>query len=268
MITELGGKKVSPIGIGTWGMGGGKLGLGHGMDKEEIESIRYALKNGINLIDTAEMYGFGKAEQLVAESIKGFERDNIFITTKVAPHHLSREKLISSAKASLSRLKTHYLDLYLIHWPVPGMNFKETIGAMEDLVDAGLVNSIGVSNFSVKDMQDAMAATKRYTIEANQIHYSLIERACERDVIPFCEKNKIKVIAYTPLAKGKVLSMKDIQSIARLRKKPPAQVALQYLMKRSLPIPKAATLNHMKELVGTGSWELSSSDYALLKSNQ
>lgn len=266
MINEIGGKKVSPIGIGTWGMGGGKLGFSQSNEKEEPESIRYALKNGINVIDTAEMYGLGNAEKLVAASLKGLDRDSIFITTKVSPHHFTREKLINAAKASLARLNSHYIDLYLLHWPVPGMNMKEIIGAMEDLVDTGLVNNIGVSNFSVKNMQDAMDATKRYKIEANQIEYSLLERACENDVIPFCEKNHIKVIAYTPLATGGVLKIKEVQNIAKIKKKPPVQIALQYLMKRSLPIPKAGKLEHMKQLVGTASWELSSSDYALLKS--
>ncbi len=266
MMTAIGGKKVSPIGIGTWSMGGGKLGFGgSGAEKEEMKCIKYAIENDINVIDTAEVYGMGRAETLVGNAIKEFGRDELFIITKVSPYHFARDKLINSAKNSLKRLNCQYIDLYLLHWPTPGMNMGEIMGAMETLADSGIINNIGVSNFSISDMEKAMTETKRHTIVANQIHYSLLERSPEDRILDFCDKNKIGVIAYTPIENGRVSEIREVVRVSEQRKKPPIQVALQYLMKRAIPIPKASRLEHMKEIVGTLSWEMNASDYKALK---
>jgi diketogulonate reductase-like aldo/keto reductase len=263
MITRLNGKKVSRIGIGTWGMGGWLMKSVQD-DDIEIKAIRYALDKGINFIDTAELYGHGHAEELVKEAIKGYGRDKLFITTKVSPSHLSRRGIRSAIKASLGRLGLKQVDLYLVHWPRPFLNMKEVIGTMEELVDDGSIASFGVSNFGVKDLKSAIAATKKYDILANQINYSPIVRECENDVVPFCEKNKISVIAYSPLAKGEVTDFERIKEVAGRIGRTPVQVSLAYLMRRSLPIPKAARRDHMDEILGALTLKLSDSDYKYL----
>ncbi|HVA83037.1 MAG TPA: aldo/keto reductase [Candidatus Aquilonibacter sp.] len=264
MITELSGKKIFPIGIGTWGMGGWML-ADNKNDKKEIAAIKFAIESGINAIDTAELYGRGHAEELVAEAIKGFDRETLHITSKVWPTHLSRSGINGAVNASLKRLGTKYLDLYLIHWPNPLANMQEAISTMEELIDGGLIRSMGVSNFGVSDMQKALDATKKHKIEVNQIEYSVLNKEPEQNVIPFCEKNKVKIVAYTPLAKGAVNNSKEILKIAGKYKKTPIQVAINYLLKSSLPIPKASTPEHIREIMGSTGWELKKEDYAHLK---
>ena len=264
MITKLSGKKIFPIGIGTWGVGGWVL-TDRSRDRSEIEAIKFALDSGINVIDTAELYGRGHAEELISKAIKGRDRDELFIITKVWVTHLSRSNLLKAATASLNRLNTKYIDLYLIHWPRPFLNMKETIGAMESLVNKGLVRSIGVSNFNVENLEKAIEATKRYDIVANEIKYNLLEKEAEESVIPFCKRNGIDVIAYTPLAKGKVFDVKEIADIARKYRKTPIQVALNYLMRKSLPIPKASSREHIKEIIGSAGWKLKDRDYEYLR---
>jgi diketogulonate reductase-like aldo/keto reductase len=263
MITELGTKRIYPIGFGTWGMGGW-MRPSYTNDKQEVKAIKYAIKQGMNVIDTAEMYGAGHAEELVAQAIKGEDRNDLFIISKVAPTHLKRDKLIAAAKASLKRLDTKYIDLYLIHWPNPLVDIKESIGAMEELVHRGLIKSIGVSNFSVEDMKRAIAATKKYSIAANEIHYSLMKRNPEDYLIPYCTRNKVKIISYTPLEKGRVTKMHEVVEMAERYGKKPSQIALNYLMKKSLPIPKASNTTHIKELIGAAGWTLNENDYRKL----
>jgi diketogulonate reductase-like aldo/keto reductase len=264
MITELGGKKIYPIGIGTWGMGGWALNTDHSNDKNEIKAIKFALSHKVNVIDTAELYGKGHAEELVAEAIAGKEREDLFIISKVWPGNLAHDKVLKAAEGSLKRLKTKYIDLYLIHWPNPLVPIAETMSAMEELVDKGMVRNIGVSNFGEKDLKNAMAAMKKHEIVANEISYSLVKKDPEDYVIPFCIKNKVKIIAYTPLGKGKAMKMKEVVELADKYDKKPAQIAINYLMKKSLPIPKASNIEHMKELLGSIGWGLSEKDYASL----
>lgn len=263
MITKLSGKKVFPIGFGTWGFGGW-LFTDKSDDRIELEAIKFALDSGINVIDTAELYGKGHSEELVGRAIAGRDREELVVITKAWMTHLSRDRIMKAAKASLKRLNTDYIDLYLIHWPRPLMNMKETIGAMEELVDKGLVRSIGVSNFGVDNLKRAIEATKRYDIAADEIKYSLAEKACEKDVVPFCEKNGIDVIAYTPLAKGRISEVAGIGEIAKAYGKTPVQVALNYLARRSLPIPKSSNKDHIREMIGSVGWQLKKKDYGKL----
>ena len=264
MITRLSGKKVFPIGFGTWGMGGWML-PDTREDRVQIDAIKFALKNGINAIDTAELYGRGHAEELVAQAIRGVDRESIHITSKVWPTHLNRSGIINAVTKSLERLQTKYLDLYLIHFPNPLANMKEAIGTMEELVDSGKIRSFGVSNFLVGDMKKAIEATKKYEIEANQIEYNVLDRDPERELIPFCEENKVKIIAYTPLAKGSVAKSKELIEVAKKYEKTPVQVALNYLMRNSFPIPMSTDKGHIKEIIGSAGWKLKDADYQLLR---
>lgn len=260
MTRTFSGKSVSDIGLGTWGMGGGSLPEPED-DKRHMEAIRYALQNGINVIDTAEMYASGHTEEIVGKAISGFDRENLFIISKVWHTHLKHDSLINAAKQSLRRLGTPYIDLYLVHWPNESVPIMETIGAMEELLKGGLVRNIGVSNFSTDQMQRAMDSTSFASITANQIEYNYGKREAEKDVIPFCEKNGIEVISYTPIAKGKVSPFSRINSITRKYAATPVQIALSYVMKRSFPIPKSSNPKHIDELLGATKIKLSDVDY-------
>lgn len=258
---ELCNKKLSlPIGLGTWKMGGGFWTPDYSNDKQYVEVIKYAIGKGINLIDTAEMYGGGHTEELVGEAIRDFDREKIIIITKVWPNHLKYDQVLNSAYNSLKRLKSDYIDLYLIHWPNPEVDLKETFKAMTKLVDEGVVKCIGVSNFSVDLLQKVPTQ-----IEANQIEYNLYHLSPENDVIPYCETHKIKVIAYSPLGQGKAAQDKELAEIAKKYNKTPTQIALNYVMRRAIPIPKASKKSHVDELIEATKFELQEEDIKLIK---
>ncbi|BCU67020.1 aldo/keto reductase [Sulfolobales archaeon HS-7] len=227
--------EIGRIGFGTWGIGGGYWKADYTKDKEEIEAMKYWLSKGIRTIDTAEMYGGGHTEELVGEAIKREVRDDVFIISKVWSNHLHYEDLIKSGKASAKRVGT-FLDLYLIHWPNDQVPLCESIRALETLVESGIARHIGVSNFDVPHLREALSCTRKYEIFANEIKYNYFYREPEKDIIPFCEENKIKVIAYEPLEKG---------AAARVGLKE----ALSYIMKRTVPIPKSSNKAHIDEIV-------------------
>jgi diketogulonate reductase-like aldo/keto reductase len=265
MVEVLGKKRISPIGIGTWKMGG-KDGMDRTHDADDVKAIGYALDHGVSVIDTAEIYGKGHSEELVAKAIKGRDRESLYIITKVHPSHLEHDQLMRSAKASLDRMGCGYIDLYLIHWPPPKMELvKDGIHAMEELVKQGVVRSLGVSNFNVQETLFAMESARSEKIVANQIEYSLLMREPESDVIPFCEKNGIVIISYTPLADGRVATFGPAQEVAKRLGRTPVQVAVNYLMRNSLPIPKASRIDHMKEILGSVGWALGPSDIKKLQ---
>lgn len=266
MYRELCGRKISPLGVGTWKMGGGDA-PDRRHDAEEIAALKLALEAGVTVVDTAEMYGAGHAEELVGKAIEGFPREDLFLISKVLPRNLKRADLKKALHQSLKRLGTEYIDLYLIHWPPADLALvAEGLAAMEEEVARGAIRSIGVSNFDTKEMEFALQSLKRTELAANQIEYSLVETSPERDVIPFCEKNKIAVIAYTPLADGKVASIPVVKKVAKSVGHTPIQVALNYLMRRSLPIPKASKPSHLREILGAMGWELSEKEYAAIRS--
>ncbi|MEM0156350.1 MAG: aldo/keto reductase [Thermoplasmataceae archaeon] len=265
MSRRLSGKVVSDIGLGTWGMGG-KTSPDPRNDKKDIAAIRYALQMGINVIDTAEMYAGGHTEEIVAKAISGFDREKLFIISKAWHNHLRHDDLIMAARQSIRRLGTPYLDLYLIHWPNPSVPIRESIGAMEELLSQGLVRNIGVSNFSVEQLQEAIDSARSVQISANQIEYSYGKREPERDIIPFCEKNKVDVIAYTPIFKGKLSSFDRLKRVASKYGSTPVQIALRYVMERSFPIPKSSNKDHIAELIGSSSINLAKDDYLELSS--
>ncbi|MCQ4384927.1 MAG: aldo/keto reductase [Sulfolobales archaeon] len=249
MVNELCNKRVFPIGLGTWGIGGGYWRRDESRDKEWVEAIRYALGKGINVIDTAEMYGDGHAEELVGRAIGELDREKLVIITKVWPNHLEPSKLKASAKASLRRLGVKYVDLLLIHWPNPSVPLKESVRAMEELVDEGVVYCIGVSNFEGELFEEAIYSVSKYEIEANEVLYNVLERRAERTVLPIAEKNGVKVIAYSPLAQGRVFADGRVKSLAERLGVTPTNLALAYLIPRAVPIPKAERKEHIDDIV-------------------
>ncbi len=235
-----------------------------------VRAIRAGIDAGINLIDTAEFY---KSEALVAEAVKGYDREKLFIATKVFPTHLRREKVIRSCEKSLRRLGVNYIDLYQIHFPNPRVPIAETMAAMEELADRGMIRHIGVSNFSLSRMKEAVSSLRKYPLSSNQMHYNLIHRDVERDILPYCEEMDIALLAYYPVAHGKLANPHRVSSnvIASIKSRygftTNAQIALTYLISRSMntfPIPRASNPVHVSENAALGGNLLSPEDIEAL----
>lgn len=253
LMRELGGTGVMlpEIGAGTWQYRGGSA------------PLRRAIDLGAFLIDTAEIYG---TEPQVAEAIKGM-REKVFVATKVSADHLHHKDVLRAADSSLKRIGIDQIDLYQIHWPNPRIPIGETMEALELLVDQGKVRFIGVSNFSVKEMEAAQKSMRKHRIVANQVLYNLEDRDIERDVLPYCQKNKITVLAYSPLARGGLLkkpigprkSSDTLFRIAQETKKTPAQIALNWCLSRPavIAIPKSDNAARWDENCAASGWSLS-----------
>ena len=255
------------LGLGTWGMGG-KFERDESNWQESLEALRYGLSLGFWLIDTAEMYGLGATEEIVGEAIRRMPREEIFLVSKVWKDHLRYDDVIKAAKQSLTRLKTDYLDLYLVHWPNETIPLSETMPAMEELVKQGLVKNIGVSNFSVPLLEEAMRYLKNTPIVANEIEYNLSNQSANKDVVHFCKNNNIKIIAYRPLARGSLntASTNLVAELAKKYQKTPGQIALNWLISQDMvAIPKATSKIHLEENWGALGWKMEEEDIVALK---
>lgn len=242
---------VPEIGLGVWKYRGG------------IEPLRHGVALGASLIDTAEIYG---TEEIVGQAIKGL-RERIFLATKVSGAHLHYDDVMRAAAASLRRLDTAYIDLYQIHWPNTQVPISETMRALEDLVDAGQIKHIGVSNFSLRELQAAQAAMRNYPIVSNQVLYSLSRRDIERDLLPYCQEHHVTIIAYTPLDDGRLADLARLrprqgrealaQIVAEVQKTP-AQVALNWCTAHDevITIPKSNRRERVEENCGASGWRL------------
>ncbi len=253
---ELGntGVRIPEIGLGTSGYTGGDVPLQTGISL------------GASLIDTAEVYG---TEGAVGEAIRHM-RDKVFIATKVSPSHFKHDEVISAAENSLKRLGTDYIDLYQLHAPNPAIPIGETMSAMDQLVSSGKIRFIGVSNFSVADLEEAQAATEN-KIVSNQVRYSLADRAVEKDVIPYCRDSGVTVIAYSPLARGignikAKLSHGALETVAEATGKTEVQVALNWCTTKAnvVAIPKSDSSDHTRENCNASGWRLSPEQVGLL----
>lgn len=261
--------KVPAIGLGTWKMGGNFV-ADRSQDGKYIEAIQYAISRGITHIDTAEIYGAGHAEELVGKAIKKFDRKKLFITTKVSPHHLFTKGQIESAcKNSLKRLQTDYIDLCLIHWPNPLASIKNVMAVFGQLVDEGKVKNIGVSNFSARQLKNAQKYSKA-NIVCNQVHYSLLTRGPQKELLNFAQKEKIILCAYSPLEQGEVIDQlgDKLRKIAKKYSKTPVQAALRWLLDQEqvITIPKASSKEHIDEILGSLGWSLKKEDWEYLES--
>jgi diketogulonate reductase-like aldo/keto reductase len=261
--------KIPVLGLGTWEIGGG-MSRDTSKDKEGIAAIKKAVELGYNHIDTAEMYGGGHSEELVGLAINDFDRESLFITTKVLPDHLRHNDCIKAAEGSLKRLRTDYIDLYLIHVPNPKIPIKETMRAMDTLLKQGKIRFIGVSNFSVEQLKEAQKYTEN-KIANNQIEYNLLTRHSgmynvniESEIIPFCQENEIIITAWKPLVKGGLFREKNklLEEIAEKYNKTLAQIAINWLIskKNIITIPKSTNPEHLKENLGALGWKLSEED--------
>lgn len=262
-------KKIPVLGLGTWEIGGG-MSRDTSRDRENVAAIKKAIELGYKHIDTAEMYGGGHSEELVGLAVKGFERESLFITTKVLPDHLQYNNCIKAAERSLKRLQTDYIDLYLIHIPNPKIPIKETMRAMDTLLKQGKVRFIGVSNFSVEQLKEAQEHTENKIVN-NQIEYNLLTRHrgmynvnIESEIIPFCQENEIIITAWKPLVKGKLFREKNklLEELTEKYNKTLAQIAINWLIskKNIITIPKSINPEHLKENLGALGWTLREED--------
>jgi diketogulonate reductase-like aldo/keto reductase len=253
------GVKVSVIGQGTWQI-----------RESALAALRAGLELGMTHIDTAEMYT--GAEEIVAEAIRG-RRSDVLLVSKVVPSNASYSGTLRACDASLKRLNTDYLDVYLLHWWSDSHPIVETMRAMEELVAAGKIRSIGVSNLDVGRLKQAQNALTRERIVCNQVMYHLRSRGIENQLLPYCESQSIAVVGYSPFGQGDFPSPKSkqgkaLQTIAERHDKTPRQVALNFLTRRNslFTIPKANNPAHVRENAGATGWELTSEDVQLIDS--
>ncbi len=253
-------EKVPVIGMGTWEVGDSR-GEGRAL---EIQAVRRGIELGMGLIDTAEMYGYGNAEKLVGEAIKDV-RDEVFIATKISADHFQYEAVLKACDASLARLGVKQIDLYMLHWPNSRIPISETMKAMEELVSRGKIRYIGVSNFSVAQVEQAREALPRSELVSNEVRYSITHRSIESELLPFCEKEKITVIAYSPLDTGR-MSSKIPKALLEKYGMTPAQLMLNWVTygEDVIAIPKASNIKHIEENAAALEPRLSPDDYKTL----
>ena len=234
------GITMPTLGQGTWFMGESSS-----AKKEEIAALQHGIDLGMTLIDTAEMYASGGAEKVTGEAIAG-RRDKIFLVSKVLPGNASRKGTVAALERSLQRLKTDYLDLYLLHWR-GSYPLSETFEAMEQLVDAGKIRAYGVSNFDLDDMEEA-AQYDNGNICVNQVLYNLASRGIEWALLPWQKKRNIPVMAYSPLYQTRLLKSSGLKRVAEKLSITPAQLALAWLLHQgTVPIPKSSSLRRVEE---------------------
>jgi diketogulonate reductase-like aldo/keto reductase len=256
------GQTIPVLGIGTWNMGDKRR-----KRADEMSALQTAVDLGMTVVDTAEMYGEGAAEELVAEAL-GARRSEIFIVSKVLPQHATRRGTISACDGSLRRLKTDRLDLYLLHWRgrVP---LEETLEAFHTLERDGKIRYWGVSNFDVDDMEELAGLDGRgsSTAATNQVLYNLMRRGIEYDLLPWCRAHGIPVMAYSPLEQGLLAGNKTLEAIARRLNATPTQIALAWVLRQPgvMAIPKAGNVEHVRENLAAVDLDLSTEDVAELE---
>ena len=240
-VTLPSGEKVPQLGQGTWHMGeSGRT------RKDEAAALRLGLDLGMTLIDTAEMYGDGGAEEVVAEAIAG-RRDECFIVTKVLPENSTRARMVAACERSLKRLKTDRIDLYLLHWRGPKL--EETLSGFAALIEAGAIRSWGVSNFDVGDMEELLALPGGSECATNQVLYNLRRRGIEAGLLPWCRERGIPIQAYSPIEQGRLLRDRTLTGVAIRHRATPAQIALAWVLRQTdmTVILKAGAEAHVRE---------------------
>ena len=260
------GDRVPALGLGTW-----KMGEAPRQQAAEVAAVRLALEMGYRLIDTAEMYGEGGAEtvvgQALAEALRAgtVARPDLFIVSKVYPHNASRAGVQAACERSLRRLGLDQLDLYLLHWR-GGEPLAETLAGFQALQQRGLIRQWGVSNFDLDDLEELAALPGGAACAANQVYYSLSQRGIEFDVSPWQRRQRMPVMAYSPIDQGALAAQPGLDAIADRLQATPAQVALAWLLAQpgTIAIPKAVREAHLRENLAAADLTLSPDDLAQL----
>ena len=257
MVTLPAGARVVALGQGTWE-------LEKTPRAEAAKALQAGLDLGMTLIDTAEMYGEGKAEEIVGEAVRG-RREEVFLVSKAYPWHGTKQGLAEACARSLKRLKTDRLDLYLLHWrgDVP---LAETVEGMEALRRQGAVRFWGVSNFDAADMEELTGLKGGGEVQTNQVLYNLLKRGIEFDLLPWCRGRRIPIVAYSPFDQGPLLRKKALADIARRHEVSTATLALAWILRHPdvIVIPKAAKLDHVRQNHAALQVRLSREDLAAL----
>lgn len=244
-VTLPDGTKVPAIGQGTW-----FLGEDRGYFEEEKDALTAGVKAGMTLIDTAEMYGEGKAEELIGKTIAGMDRSKLFLVSKVYPHNAGRRNIFKSCMASMKRMGTDYLDLYLLHWR-GGVPLEETVACMEQLKKEGKIRRWGVSNFDTDDMEELWSVPNGKNCAVNQVLYHVASRGIEYDLLPWMREHHVPLMAYCPLAQGGDLRRglfenPVLREIAKGHGASVAQVLLAFVVRdgNTIAIPRASQERH------------------------
>ncbi|HXQ73805.1 MAG TPA: aldo/keto reductase [Pyrinomonadaceae bacterium] len=241
------GRPMPVLGQGTW-----RMGEDSSRRQSEVAALRYGLDLGMNLIDTAEMYGEGGAEEVVAEAIVD-RREEVFVVSKVYPHNATRRGAIEACERSLRRMKTDYIDLYLLHWR-GDVSLAETVEAFQQLKETGKILEHGVSNFDIPDMEEWMALPGGDEVATNQVLYNLATRGIEWGLIPWSRERRIPIMAYSPVAQKsaeqkRMFNDRNLKSVAAEHGATPAQIALAWVLREPdiIAIPKASQPQHIRE---------------------
>ncbi len=262
MIELPGGERVPALGLGTWFMGD------HTSEFErEVAAVRYAIEHGIRLIDTAEMYGSGGAEEVIGAAIRdcGVPREELFIVSKVLPGNAHRDDTIRACERSLKRMGTDYIDLYLLHWR-GSAPFQETLDAFEELQNAGKIRRNGVSNLDRQELEEWLYCRGGNAVATDQILYNLSRRGPEWDILPFCRDRGIPVMAYSPLEQGRLAGDPALDEIASKHGVRPLQIALAWVLSQPgvIAIPKAVVHDHIDQNIRALDITLDADDFEAL----
>ncbi|HUB13494.1 MAG TPA: aldo/keto reductase [Acetobacteraceae bacterium] len=252
------GLEVPALGQGTWHMGENAR-----LKQQEAAALRLGIELGMTLIDTAEMYGNGGAEEMIGEAIAG-RRDGLFLVSKVYPHNASRSGVPAACERSLRRLRVDHIDLYLLHWP-GSHPLSETVDAFEALKSAGKIRYWGVSNFDTGEMGRVWKLPAGSACATNQVLYNPDTRGIEFDLLPWCAGNKMPIMAYSPVGQGgRLLRSKALKAVAERHNATPAQIAIAWSMRNraTISIPKATNPAHVRENAAAGSIALTEADLA------
>lgn len=259
------GAAAGPIGQGTW-----YLGEHQETWQQELSALRTGLDQGMNLLDTAEMYGNGAAERLVGEAIQPYDREKLYLVSKVYPHNAGRRNIRHSCQASLKRMGTDYLDLYLLHWR-GSIPFAETVTCMEQLKADGLIRNWGVSNLDLDDMEELLSVPGGSNCFTDQVLYHLASRGIEYDLLPFLQKKDISVMAYCPLAQAGrlrqgLMNHPAVAETAQAHDAAPSQVLLAFLLTQPgvIPIPRTSRAAHTLENAKAANLHLTEDELARL----
>jgi diketogulonate reductase-like aldo/keto reductase len=259
VVTLPSGEEVPALGQGTW-----YLGEDPRRRADEIAALLLGLDLGMTVVDTAEMYGDGAAEELVGEAFAG-RRDEVFLVDKVLPHHATRAGTVHACRESLRRLGTDRIDLYLLHWRgrVP---LAETLAGFADLLDAGAIRNWGVSNFDRDDMAELYSLPGGATVTTDQVLYNLTRRGPEYDLLPWCAEHGVPVMAYSPIEQGRLLRDPTLAEVARRHGATPAQVALAWVLRRpgTIAIPRSGNPAHVRENAAADDIGLTADDLSVL----